>query len=119
MAGRANVNDVYENRIKCKFHFNFELKDEQVEVVESILRGNHTVGVFPTGFGKSVCYLLPPLILDEIEKSHHICIVISPLKSLMLDQCKHNDSHGISAAVIQGRDEMSMEVIEGMHFYLL
>ena len=73
MAGRANVNDVYENRIKGKFHFNFELKDEQVEVVESILRGNHTVGVFPTGFGKSVCYLLPPLILDEIEKSHHIC----------------------------------------------
>ena len=75
MAGRANVNDVYENRIKGKFHFNFELKDEQV--VESILRGNHTVGVFPTGFGKSVCYLLPPLILDEIEKSHQICIVIS------------------------------------------
>ena len=65
-----------------------------------------------------MCYLLPPLILDEIEKSHHICIVISPLKSLMLDQCKHNDSHGISAAVIQGRDDMSMEVIEGMHFCL-
>ena len=57
MAGRANVNDVYEKRIKDKFHFNFELEDEQVEVVESILRGNHTVGVFPTGFGKSLCYL--------------------------------------------------------------
>ena len=47
MAGHANVIDVYEIRIKGKFHFNFELKDEQVEVVESILRGNHTVGVFP------------------------------------------------------------------------
>ena len=56
MAGRAN--DVYENRIKGKFHFNFELKDEQVEVVESILLGNHTVGVFPTDIENIKIYRL-------------------------------------------------------------
>lgn len=69
------------------------------------------MGVFPTGFGKSVCFLLPPLILDQQKSDvRHVCIVIS----LMIDQCKQNFDHGIPAAVMKGMDEMSHEVIEGM-----
>ncbi|XP_062589152.1 probable ATP-dependent DNA helicase RecQ [Saccostrea cucullata] len=115
MARPRNVTEIFNNEIKEQFHFNFELKDEQVRVVDSIPQHNHTVGVFPTGFGKSICYLLPPLIFDRLDnKVQHTCIVVSPLKSLMLDQCKHNASHGISAAVIQAKDEMSSKVVEGI-----
>jgi superfamily II DNA helicase RecQ len=77
-----------------------------------------------------VCFLLPPLILDIDceDKFKHISIVILPLKSLMLDQCHQNSSHGISAAVIKSKEEMSSKIIEGtwilanvgcLHIYVL
>lgn len=109
-----NVKKIFEE-VRPLYNFEFELKDEQISVIESILEKKHTVGVFPTGFGKSVCFLLPPLILDQQKSDvRHVCIVISPLKSLMIDQCKHNFDHGIPAAVMKGMDEMRQEVIEGM-----
>jgi ATP-dependent DNA helicase RecQ len=91
------------------------MKDLQASVVNSVLEEKHCVGVFPTGYGKSLCFLLPPLILDlDCEDNFkHISIVISPLKSLMLDQCQQSSRHGISAAVIKIKEQMSSEVIEG------
>lgn len=50
-----------------------------------------------------------------INKSQTLdMFALSYLKSLMIDQCKHNFDHGIPAAVMKGMDEMSQEVIEGM-----
>lgn len=110
----VSIRQIFDERIKHRFHFEFDLKEEQISVIENVLQKKHTVGVFPTGFGKSICFVLPPLILDVQDSSvRHICIVISPLKSLMLDQCKHASKHGIAAAVMKGRDEMSPDVVEG------
>ncbi|XP_074643896.1 putative ATP-dependent DNA helicase RecS [Tubulanus polymorphus] len=60
-----------------------------MNAIERIIkyRGN-VLALLPTGYGKSSCYILPPLVLDQQMKkgSHHIAIVISPLKSLVYDQ---------------------------------
>ncbi len=57
--------------------------------------------VLPTGYGKSMSYILPPLILNEIEPDKkHMALVISPLKSLMLDQHATLKTHGISSMAL-------------------
>ena len=43
------------------------LKEEQLEITLSILNKKHTVGVLPTGYGKSLCFDLPPFILDTVS----------------------------------------------------
>lgn len=55
-------------------------KTGQKEVISSLLQGNHTIAMLPTGTGKSLCYQLPGYCLDGQ------IIIISPLLSLMQDQ---------------------------------
>jgi ATP-dependent DNA helicase RecQ len=55
-------------------------KTGQKEVISSLLEGNHTIAMLPTGTGKSLCYQLPGYCL------HGQILIISPLLSLMQDQ---------------------------------
>ena len=57
-----------------------ELKDKQFTVINELLLGNDVIGLLPTGYGKSLCYLLPPLVTKKVM------FIISPLISLMDDQ---------------------------------
>jgi ATP-dependent DNA helicase RecQ len=66
----------------------------QEDLVDHILNGIDTLGVMPTGAGKSICYQLPALIFDGIT------LVISPLISLMKDQVYSLNQAGISAAYL-------------------
>lgn len=54
------------NKVLSKLGFDYNLKPEQVEVLKSIVNNNNTVCVLPTGYGKTHCFMLPPLILDEV-----------------------------------------------------
>lgn len=75
----------------------------QREIIESIGAGRDTLGLMPTGGGKSITFQVPALA------SEGICVVVSPLIALMKDQVYHLTRQGIrSAAVYSG---MSREEI--------
>lgn len=66
---------------ELKKHFGFnQFKGLQEKVVESIISGNNTFVIMPTGGGKSLCYQLPALTLPGTA------IVVSPLIALMKNQ---------------------------------
>ncbi|TRO66616.1 RecQ family ATP-dependent DNA helicase [Christiangramia sabulilitoris] len=73
-----------------------EFRPQQLEVVQSILEGKDTLTLFPTGGGKSICFQVPALIQDGI------CIVVSPLISLMEDQVNALKQKNIKAMAITG-----------------
>ncbi|PZF70962.1 DNA helicase RecQ [Taibaiella soli] len=62
-------------------HFGFEgFKGDQEKIIKSILSGQDTFVIMPTGGGKSLCYQLPALLSDGIA------IIVSPLIALMKNQ---------------------------------
>lgn len=64
-----------------KKYFGFtQFKGLQEEVIQSVLHGENTFVIMPTGGGKSLCYQLPALIKDGTA------IVVSPLIALMKNQ---------------------------------
>ena len=57
--------DTFKRILQDK-QFHLQIKAEQKEIIQNVLERKNTVAVLPTGFGKSMCYVLPPLILDKV-----------------------------------------------------
>ena len=66
----------------------------QRDIIESISQGKDTLGLMPTGGGKSITFQVPALVMPGV------CVVITPLIALMKDQVDHLRQKGIQAAAI-------------------
>jgi ATP-dependent DNA helicase RecQ len=77
----------------------------QVEIIQSVLAGQDTLALLPTGGGKSVCYQVPALARDGL------CLVISPLIALMKDQVEGLKRKKIkAAAVFSGMSKTEIDI---------
>lgn len=68
----------------------------QNEIIDSVLSGQDTFALLPTGGGKSICFQVPAMLQDGI------CLVISPLVALMKDQIANLQKRGIKAIALTG-----------------
>ncbi|MGM0612235.1 MAG: RecQ family ATP-dependent DNA helicase [Bacteroidota bacterium] len=66
----------------------------QEDIIRSVLEGNDTLALLPTGGGKSVCFQVPALAREGL------CLVITPLIALMKDQVQHLKKRNIKAAAV-------------------
>lgn len=77
----------------------------QRNIIESIASGRDTLGLMPTGGGKSITFQVPALAQEGV------CIVITPLIALMKDQVQHLREHGILADAIYA-DKSRSEILQ-------
>ena len=82
----------------ASYHGYIDLKEEQKSIIKHFIHGQDVFGCLPTGFGKSVCFLLLPYIFDNLRSKPigtSQILVIAPLTSLMKDQVDSCSSRGI------------------------
>ena len=71
-----------------------EFRPLQEDIIRSVLEGKDTLGLMPTGGGKSLTFQVPVMAMDGI------CIVVTPLIALMKDQVDNLRQKGIKANYI-------------------
>ena len=84
----------------------------QNEIINSVLSGQDTFALMPTGGGKSVCFQIPAMMNDGI------CLVISPLVALMKDQVANLQKREIKAIALTGgiRSEEMIDLLDNCQF---
>ncbi|MFW5890976.1 MAG: RecQ family ATP-dependent DNA helicase [bacterium] len=92
--------EIYESlktiKDAAKYLFDIDsLKEIQIDIIQNILNGNDIFAILPTAFGKSLCYIIPGVIIEEKT------LVISPLIQLMNDQANLiNKNLGKNKAIV-------------------
>ena len=98
--------DIY-HQILLQYWGYAEFRPLQEEIIRSVCAGKDTLGLMPTGGGKSITFQVPTLTMDGI------CIVVTPLIALMKDQVDNLKRVGIKATAIHSgmsREEMIVQL---------
>ncbi|WP_163407632.1 RecQ family ATP-dependent DNA helicase [Flavobacterium ajazii] len=88
------MQDAQEILFKYWKHSSF--RPLQKEIIDSVLEGQDTFALLPTGGGKSICFQVPAMMREGI------CLVISPLIALMKDQVANLQKRDIKAIALTG-----------------
>ena len=80
--------DKYQQILKRYWGYD-DFRGIQRDIIQSIGEGHDTLGLMPTGGGKSITFQVPALCREGV------CIVITPLIALMKDQVNHQRRRGI------------------------
>jgi ATP-dependent DNA helicase RecQ len=83
-----------------------QFRGRQADVIDRVMRGEHSLAVMPTGAGKSLTYQIPALCREGTG------LVISPLIALMHDQVRSADAAGIRAAALTSADDNRDQTID-------
>lgn len=95
--------------VRHAHNIQFDLKEEQLTIVEAAMNGRHTIGLLPTGYGKTMCFVVPAMVYEEDS----ITLIISPLKSLMDDQIDQLTKMNFRCVKITAKDDMTQEQVTG------
>ena len=100
MSEDRDIHEVLKN------HWGYsDFRPLQEDIIRSVLRGEDTLALLPTGGGKSICFQVPALARKGV------CIVITPLIALMKDQVDHLKTRGIKAeAVYSGMTAREIDI---------
>jgi ATP-dependent DNA helicase RecQ len=88
-----------------------QFRDGQEQVINELISGRDALVVMPTGGGKSLCFQIPALVREGL------CIVISPLISLMKDQVDTLQACGVAAAYLNSSlsYQEQNDIVNAMH----
>ncbi len=78
-----------------------EFREMQADIIHSVLGGNDTLGLMPTGGGKSITFQVPTMAVDGMS------LVVTPIISLMKDQVDNLVARGIKATYMYAGLSMS------------
>ena len=83
------------------------LKEKQEEAIKTFVKGRDCFVILPTGYGKTLCYVLLPYVFDRLRKKERTCIVlcVSPLVSLMMDQVSKYSALGLLTQYVGNHQE--------------
>ena len=102
-----DLNNIDNHIARCLEHMqcNFTLKDLQRKCVVAIVSGKDVMAILPTGYGKSIIFQILPYLFSCINnipfnQTSKIILVISPLNSLITDQCTALSRMGLRACAL-------------------
>ena len=103
--------DTYLSILKQYWGYD-DFRGIQRDIIESIGKGKDTLGLMPTGGGKSITFQVPALARPGM------CLVITPLIALMKDQVEALNSRGIKASCIHSglSHEQTLVILENCVF---
>ena len=101
--------------MKILYHYD-NFKPKQYEIINQIINGRDVCAILPTGYGKSLTYQIPALYLDKPA------IIVSPLISLMDDQCLMLKEMGITSCCynsnVSDKQKMKTEILQHKYKFI-